>query len=171
MEERGPTSAAGPQTTAAQRYATGADTGDVAVFVSAFVPHAVLEVYRPGSERPTSTYEGHGELARIPPALARYSSTLHVLGPVEVTSVHDAVMTARVPCTAHHVGETAGGAVDTVMSIVYHDTLRLVENDWLIERREVRMSSIETVPVGTVPVGTVPVDRTSGAGTDAHQGR
>lgn len=139
--------------TLAHLYAVGADRRDVAMFLSAFSPDAVLEVYRPGDELvPTSVYVGHTDLARIPPALARYDRTDHVVHDVQMdTSLGDDephhAMSGTVSCTAHHIGTDGGVTTDTVMTITYHDTYARVDGRLLIDRRQVRMSSIAVVPI------------------------
>lgn len=118
-------------------YAGAADGRDVDRFLSVFAPDAVLVVERPDRER--SVLRGHGELARVPPALSRYDRTEHRLGESTSTRTSDTTATGEVDCEAHHVA----GAVDTVMTITYVDEYVLVDGAWRIARRVVRVLEIE----------------------------
>lgn len=132
----------------ARTYARAADDRDVNRFVSVFAPDGVLEVYRPGDgETPSSRIEGYDRLAQIPEALARYSSTHHLVGDAEYAMVGPDRATGQVACTAHHVTNGEGGTTDDVMHIWYLDEYRRDHGRWAITLRQVRIERIETVPI------------------------
>jgi hypothetical protein len=137
----------------ADAYAAGVDSGDVALFLTAFAPDAVLEVWRPGAiDAPSSRRSGSGVLAEVPPALDRYASTSHDVGECSYEIVDDGRASGVVPCVAHHVTLTtdAAGAPleahDDVMHIRYLDEYRLVEREgWRITLRRVMIDRIVRV--------------------------
>jgi hypothetical protein len=139
----------------ADAYAAGVDRGDVAVFLSAFAPDAVLEVWRPDAHgSPSSRRAGHGALAEVPPALDRYASTSHEVGECDYRWVTEVEAAGVVRCQAHHVSlvcDTEGrpiGAHDDVMHIRYLDEYRCDgESGWRISRRQVMIDRIDRVQV------------------------
>jgi hypothetical protein len=130
--------------TLASRYAVGADTGDIDLFTSAFLPAAGLVVHTATGAAP-SKRTGHDELAQIPPLLAdRYDQTFHFLGQ-SLYEVGDAGATGLVYCLAHHVKATADGGVDLVMHMSYDDTyVRDDAGAWKIAERTARIRWTET---------------------------
>ena len=129
--------------TLASRYAIGADTGDVDLFTSAFLPAARLVVHTATAAAP-SERAGHDELAQIPPLLAdRYDQTFHFLGQ-SLYDVGDERSTGIVYCLAHHVTATDDGGVDLVMHMSYDDAYVCDDGAWKIAERIARIRWTET---------------------------
>jgi ketosteroid isomerase-like protein len=155
MQQREGIDVEGDLCSLAERYAAGADSGDVEVFLSAFAEDAVLEVWRPDAgDEPSSRREGHAVLAEVPPALDRYVSTSHEVGECTYHLVDRARATGVVHCEAHHVSvatDAAGepvGAHDDVMHIRYLDDYRRSDDGgWRIVQRRVMIDRIDRTPV------------------------
>jgi ketosteroid isomerase-like protein len=154
MQQRGGSDVEGDLRSLAERYAAGADSGDVEVFLSAFAEDAVLEVWRPGArDEPSSRRVGHAVLAEVPPALDRYVSTSHEVGEC-IYDLGEGRAEGVVHCEAHHVSvvtDADGGPVgahDDVMHIRYLDQYRRVDDGgWRIARRRVMIDRIDRTPV------------------------
>jgi hypothetical protein len=135
---------------AGARYALGADLRDVPLFLSAFAPEAVLEVYYDGdSAAPSRVMRGHEELSQVPARLGRYQRTHHMLGQQEF-SVSASTATGWVYCTARHLEvDDDGRRRDLAMFIRYRDQyLPADDGRWLLANRKVLVDWTETVPVG-----------------------
>lgn len=123
----------------AMAYARAADRGDVDLFLSAFHPDAVLNVYSPADQdNPDRVRRGHDELSKIPGMLRRYVRTFHMLGQTRY-EIGDDRATGEVYCSAHHLTVADDGtANDHVMLIRYQDVYEPNQaGDWKIRSRGV----------------------------------
>lgn len=109
----------------ATAYAIGADSGDAAMFTSAFLPDAHLRVFRqPNLDTPMTDMVGHEQLARIPSMLRkRYTRTFHFLGQCAY-EFGAAEARGQVYCLAHHLTVEPHGGTNYVMHMRYLDEYR-----------------------------------------------
>ncbi len=113
-------------------YGVAVDDGDVESFCSLFTDDAVLSVLdADGAER--SRYEGAAELATLPPKLARYDRTLHL-----VSTHHARVDGDRARGTAYCEAHHRSGDVDRILYIRYEDDYVRTAAGWRIAARTVR---------------------------------
>ncbi len=115
------------------------DRRDVPGFLALFTPDATLATFEPDGSR-RSAHHGHDELSAIPPALARYERTLHLVSTHHVEAAVDDdpdgdEATGVAYCEAHHhrpsdpaAGEQAAEA-DKVLFIRYVDHYRAAGPD------------------------------------------
>jgi hypothetical protein len=130
----------------AAAYASGIDTRDSGLLLSAFHPDAVVEVHSPtlASALPPSVFGGHAEIGRITDFIGRYRATFHLLGQSRFQLDGDEA-TGEVYCMAHHYTPTTDGHENKIMYIRYADEYRRDERGrWKITRREVRPLWTET---------------------------
>lgn len=76
---------------------------------------------------------GHSELAEVASGLARYSSTMHVLGQHTVEFLGIESARGEGYCVAYHFNDSKKGCF--TMYVRYLDTFRRVAGKWLIEER------------------------------------
>lgn len=134
-------------------YAVAVDRRDVPGFLALFAPDATLATFEPDGHR-RSAHHGHDELAAIPPALARYERTLHLVSTHQVEPMVDGDEAVGVAyCEAHHhrppdpaVG--ASGGTDKVLYIRYQDRYARRGPGWQIRAREVHVVWSEERPLG-----------------------
>lgn len=128
----------------AVRYARGVDRRDRAVFIGVFEPDAGLVVHRPSSPKGPSELRGHGQLARVLEAIARYDRTFHFLGQSSYDQ-QGAAAEGEVHCIAHHLDLAGAVATDHVMFIRYQDRYaRDHTGTWRIRSREVLVDWTES---------------------------
>lgn len=126
-------------------YARSVDRGDVDAFLALFTPDAQLTVHNPSDADPVGVYHGHGDLERIPPRMARFAATFHMLGQSEYRLDGDEP-TGEVYCMAHHRSAGDDNPTDYVMFIRYQDRYRRHEKQWRIAERRVLVDWTETRP-------------------------
>jgi hypothetical protein len=133
-------------------YAVAVDRGDVPGFLALFTPDATLATFEPDGRR-RSAHHGLDELSAIPPALARYTRTLHLVSTHHVEAAAGADEATGVAyCEAHHHRPTdptgvEEGETDKVMFIRYVDTYARRGPGWLIRAREVHVIWSEERPL------------------------
>jgi len=130
------------------RYASGADRRDSALYVSAFLPTGRLYIHRPADAPALSQRHGHESLAKVTGLLGeRYDLTFHFLGNRFYEVAPDAqTATGDVYCIAHHI--THATSTDHVMHIRYEDQYaRNDAGEWRIEERRFRLLFTETRPI------------------------
>lgn len=124
-------------------YARAVDERDVGRFVEVFTVDGVLRTL-------TGEVRGHDDLARIPPRLARYRATMHLLGNHDVELAADrATAAGTTDCVARHVYEANGVDRVYVMYLRYHDRYRRDEGVWRIEERRLELLWDEDHPLRT----------------------
>jgi ketosteroid isomerase-like protein len=126
-------------------YARSVDRGDIDAFLAVFAPDAELSIHNPPDAEATSVYRGQGDLARIPPRMARFRATFHLLGQAEY-QLSGAEPTGEVYCVAHHRSAGDDDPSDYVMLIRYRDRYRCHEGQWRIAERRVLVDWTETRP-------------------------
>lgn len=146
----------------AERYATGVDRRDAALFLSAFDADGSLLVFDPSeSPTPNRTRRGRHELADVIGLIARYDRTFHLIGNSRYDVTGDTA-TGEVYCVAHHVAPanesgpgpgpgSAAPGTDRVMYIRYHDEYARRDGGWRIVERRVLVDWTETRPVELHP--------------------
>ena len=138
-------------------YAVAVDRRDVPGFLALFTPDATLATFEPDGRR-RSAHHGHDELSAIPPALARYERTLHLVSTHHVEAAVDDdpdgdEATGVAYCEAHHhrPSDPAGGEQaaesDKVLFIRYVDHYARRGPGWLIRAREVHVIWSEERPL------------------------
>lgn len=138
-------------------YAVAVDRRDVPGFLALFTPDATLATFEPDGRR-RSAHHGHDELSAIPPALARYERTLHLVSTHHVEAAVDDdpdsdEATGVAYCEAHHhrPSDPAGGEqaaeTDKVLFIRYVDHYARRGPGWLIRAREVHVIWSEERPL------------------------
>ena len=120
-------------------YAVAVDRRDVAGFLAVFTDDATLSTFEPDGRR-RGGYRGLDELAAVPPALARYEQTLHLLS-THVAEVAEADTGDEVVGTAYHrpPDPTSGERTDRVLFIRYDDRYARRGPGWRIRAREVHV--------------------------------
>jgi hypothetical protein len=128
-----------------ERYATGVDRKDAALYLSAFLPDARLLVHGAGDEKtPRRVISGHAELAGVTAALAVYARTFHLVGNA-VYDVNASTASGEVYCIAHHLTTERDGDTNFIMYIRYQDRYRQMEGrPWLLAERRVLVDWTET---------------------------
>ena len=127
-------------------YARSVDRRDVDAFLALFTPDAELTVHNPSDAGPVGVYNGHGDLARIPPRMARFAATFHMLGQSDYQLDGDEP-SGEVYCMAHHRSAGDDDPTDYVMFIRYRDRYRRHDGEWRIAERRVLVDWTETRPV------------------------
>jgi ketosteroid isomerase-like protein len=127
-------------------YARTVDRGDTEGFLELFTPDAELSMHNPPDTEAGTVYRGHGDLARIPPRLARFRATFHLLGQADYHLDGDEP-TGEVYCVAHHRSAGDDDPTDYVMFIRYRDRYRHHDDGWRIAERRVLVDWTETRPV------------------------
>jgi SnoaL-like protein len=124
-------------------YAVAVDRRDVAGFLAVFGDDATLATFEPDG-RQRSRYRGHDELAAIPPALARYERTLHLVSThlIEAAPGRSDEAAGTAYCEAHHhrpPDAATGERTDRVLFIRYQDRYARRGPGWRIRAREVHV--------------------------------
>jgi hypothetical protein len=139
----------------AARYASAMDRRDGEAVRSVFTTDAQLVVVTGGVVR--SRREGIDKLVTVPPLLAVYDITSHVLGQSLFEIDLDAgTATGEVYCIAHHVNRNRQGGTDHVMFIRYDDRYRSEPEGWRIAERVVQVDWTETRTVDPLPPEATP---------------
>ena len=127
-------------------YARSVDQRETESFLALFVPDAELSIHNPPDADATSVYRGHEDLARIPPRMARFRATFHLLGQADY-HLDGEEPTGEVYCVAHHRSAGDDDPTDYVMFIRYRDRYRRHDGQWRIAERRVLVDWTETRPV------------------------
>lgn len=119
-------------------YARALDRRDRTALASIFSTDAVLETVWTAENGRVDRLEGLDAIGTIVRVLARWDSTVHVLGESEVlvTGVEASI---RTPCVAHHLTHGAFGIDDLRMDILYDDGCRLVDAAWRVVHRRIEI--------------------------------
>lgn len=126
----------------ADRYAIAVDRHDAAMFTAQFTPDGVLEA-------PRGRFEGHDQLATVPPMMKDlYLRTHHgVVGMVPVIDGERA--SAETYTLARHYYRDRSGVEQCYeMTVRYEDIFRKVAGEWLIESRKLVLVGDATYPTG-----------------------
>lgn len=134
----------------AARYASAMDRRDGEAVRSVFTADAQLTVVTAGTVR--SQRAGIEQLVTVPPLLAAYDVTAHVLGQsLYAIDLAAGTATGEVYCMAHHVNRTRHGGTDHLMFIRYDDHYRREPEGWRIAERVVQVDWTETRAVDPLP--------------------
>jgi len=137
----------------AHAYAVAVDRRDLGALRALFPPDGAV-TSRIGDR--VERYAGHGGLADLLAAVARFDVTVHDVGTQRVTLVDADRAHGEVLCAAHHVGRRAVGgaagsgaaagdrATDEVLHLRYDDDYRRGgDGRWRIAARELRVVAHE----------------------------
>ncbi|WP_068157092.1 nuclear transport factor 2 family protein [Rhodococcus phenolicus] len=135
----------------AARYAVAVDDRDAAALTDLFTADAEFV-------QPPAITRGAGEIVTVGAAAIAgvvLKSTAHLHGTrhevhQQVVDIDGDTATGRVYCTAHHLYRGRDGMRNNALAVRYRDTYRLIDDQWLIARRELAVDYAEDIAV-TVP--------------------
>ena len=130
-----------------ERYASGADRGDVEGVASLFTEDGEFVLWLdPDSPDPTSHRRGRAEIAQSIDRIRDYSHTHHTIGSHAAEIAGDRA-TGETRCEAHHLVGAPPNVKDHVMFAYYLDEFVKENGIWLFKRRELRINWISILPV------------------------
>jgi uncharacterized protein (TIGR02246 family) len=125
-----------------EQYARGVDTRNPELFADAFTDDALLVTN-------TGEVRGRERLLELPPRLARYQATMHLVGNhyVFFEADRDDRAAGQTYCVAHHAYEKDGVDRVYVMMIRYDDEYVRLDGGWRIAVRRLHLLWDEDHPL------------------------
>lgn len=127
-------------------YARFADERRFTEMAGLFVPDGRMLLFRPRSQHPSETPQGHDALAAAFGALCTFETTSHVLAP-SLVEVDGDTATAFTRCMAHHISQAPEGRVRFTLADRYEDDLVRTPDGWLFRERRKYTDWTETAPL------------------------
>jgi uncharacterized protein (TIGR02246 family) len=128
-------------------YAQGVDRRDAEGVARLFTEDGTFVAYAtPGASEPTSTSQGHAEIARAIAMARYYRSTTHTIGN-HLAAVEGDGARGETRCVAYHVLGDEGEETLLVWHIRYLDTYVRRSEGWRILERVLRVDVVSDQPL------------------------